>query len=136
MKVEDRMIRQVVTLREEATLREALLTMQKHHLRHVPIVEGDALVGILTDRDLKRATPSPFSGADRETFERVVDTMRVSQIMTRNPYTVTPSTPLRDAVKILHDRKYGALPVVEGDRLVGILTATDLLKDLHDLLPD
>lgn len=136
MKVADRMIKQVVTLGEDNSLREALIAFQKHHIRHVPIVQGGRLVGILTDRDLKRATPSPFSGADRDTFERVVDTIRVGQIMTRNPFTVTPSTPLRDAVKVLHDRKFGALPVVEGDRLVGIITATDMLKDLYELLQD
>jgi CBS domain-containing protein len=56
--------------------------------------------------------------------------------MTRNPFTVTPSTPLKDAVKALHDTKFGALPVVEGGNLVGLLTATDMLKDLFDLLPD
>jgi len=136
MKVADRMIKDVVTLGENATLRDALLAVQKNHIRHVPIVDGGKLVGIVTDRDLKRATPSPFSGADRETFERVVDSTRVGQIMTRNPYTVTPSTPLRDAVKVLHDRKFGALPVVDGDRLVGILTATDMLQDLYELLQD
>jgi acetoin utilization protein AcuB len=56
--------------------------------------------------------------------------------MTRNPFAVTPSTSLRDAVKVLHDRKYGAVPVVEQDRLVGILTATDMLLDLYNLLPE
>jgi CBS domain-containing protein len=136
MNVADRMIRQVITLSEHNTLRDALIAFQKHRIRHVPIVSGDRLVGMLTDRDLKRATPSPFSGADRETFEKIVDTTLVGQIMTRNPFTVTPSTPLRDAVKVLHDRKFGALPVVEGDRLVGILSATDMLKDLYDRLQD
>jgi len=136
MTVADRMIKQVVTLTEDTTLRDALIAVQKHHIRHVPIVKDGALVGILTDRDLKRATPSPFAGADRDTFERVVDSIRVGQIMTRNPFTVTPSTSIRDAVKVLHDRKFGALPVVEGTRLVGILTATDMLLDLYNLLQD
>ncbi len=136
MKVADRMIRQVVTLTENDTLRDALIAVQKHHIRHIPVVQGERLVGLITDRDLKRATPSPFSGADSETYERVAESTRLGQIMTRQPFTVTPSTPLRDAVKILHDRKFGALPVVEGERLVGIITATDMLKDLYDLLPD
>ena len=136
MTVGERMIKQVVTLAEGTTLRDALIVFQKHHIRHVPVVKEGVLIGMLTDRDLKRATPSPFAGADRETFERVVDSIRVGQIMTRNPFTVTPSTPLRDAVKVLHDRKYGALPVVEGDRLVGIVTATDMLQDLYNLLQD
>ena len=136
MKVAERMVRDVVTLDEGATLRDAFLLFQKNHLRHAPVVKGGRLVGMVTDRDMRRAMPSPFAVADVETFDRVVDTTRVSQVMTRNPFAVTPSTPLKDAVRVLFTRKFGALPVVEGDRLVGILTVTDLLQDLYDLLPD
>jgi len=136
MRVAERMVREVITLEESQPLRDALLAFQKHRVRHIPVLDSGRLVGILTDRDVRRATPSPFSGADQETFERVVDSTRIGQIMTRNPYSVTPSTPLKEAVKVLHDRKYGALPVVEGGRLVGLLTATDMLMDLYNLLPD
>jgi acetoin utilization protein AcuB len=136
MKVADRMVHDVVTLEEGQTLREALTTFQRHHIRHIPVVREGKLVGILTDRDVKRATPSPIAGAHMEDYDKVIDSTLISQIMTRNPYTVTPSTPLRDAVKLLHDRKNGALPVVEGDRLVGLITATDMLMDLYRLLPE
>jgi acetoin utilization protein AcuB len=136
MTVADRMVKNVITLEEGMTLREALLLFQRHHVRHVPVVRNGALVGMVTDRDMKRATPSPFAGADLETFERVVDGTRIGQIMTRNPFAVTASTPLRDAVKVLQTRKFGALPVVDGERLIGLLTVTDLLQDLYDLLPE
>jgi acetoin utilization protein AcuB len=130
------MVRNVIALQADQRLREALLIMRKNSIRHLPVLEEEKLVGILTDRDVNRATPSAMSGADLETFNRIVDSTLVSQVMTRNPYAVTPSTPLKDAVKVLHDRKYGALPVVEGGRLVGIITVMDLLKDFMVLLPE
>lgn len=136
MTVGDRMVRNVIALQAGQHLREALLVMRKNSIRHLPVLEEGKLVGILTDRDVTRATPSAMSGADLETFNNVVDSTLIKQVMTRNPYAVTPSTPLRDAVKVLHDRKYGALPVVEGGRLVGIITVMDLLKDFMVLLPE
>jgi len=134
--VADRMVRKVIALQETQSVREALLTVQRHQIRHLPVLRNGELVGMVTDRDLKRATPSPVSGADMETFDRVVDSTPVSQIMTRNPFTVTPSTRLKDAVKVLHDRKFGAIPVTDGNKLVGLITATDMLLHLYNLLPD
>lgn len=136
MTVADRMVRKVIALQETQSVREALLTVQRHQIRHLPVLRNGELVGMVTDRDLKRATPSPVSGADMETFDRVVDSTPVSQIMTRNPFTVTPSTRLKDAVKVLHDRKFGAIPVTDGNKLVGLITATDMLLHLYNLLPD
>ncbi|HET9481781.1 MAG TPA: CBS domain-containing protein, partial [Candidatus Polarisedimenticolia bacterium] len=60
----------------------------------------------------------------------------VGQVMTRNPYTVTPSTTIKDAVKVIIDHKFGALPVVEGDALVGIITEIDLLRAFYELLEE
>ena len=134
--VEDLMTRRVVTVTEAASLREALALLQRHRIRHIPVVEGEMIVGILTDRDVKRATPSLLSGVSQEDYDRVLAQTHVSQVMTRNPFSVTPSTSLKDATKLLADRKYGALPVVEGDRLVGILTNTDLLRAFYESLED
>lgn len=136
MTVEDRMTRKVLTLRPEQTLREALSLQQRHRIRHVPVVEGERVVGILTDRDIKRATPSLLSGVDQHQYDRVLNETPVSHVMTRNPFTVTPSTPLKDALKVLIDRKFGALPVTEGERLVGIITDIDLLRAFHEMLED
>jgi len=134
--VEERMTRQVVTLTEQASLRDALALLQRHRIRHIPVVEGERIVGILTDRDVKRATPSLLSGVSQEDYDRVLAQTHVSQVMTRNPFSVTPSTSLKDATKLLAERKYGALPVVEGERLVGILTNTDLLRAFYESLED
>jgi len=134
--VEQHMTRPVMTLAEEQSLRDAIALMQRHRIRHVPVVTSDRVVGILTDRDVKRATPSLLTGVSQEEFDRVLNETHVGQVMTRNPFTVTPSTSLRDAVKILLDRRFNAVPVVEAGRLVGILTATDLLRTLHEMLEE
>jgi CBS domain-containing protein len=120
--VEQRMTRPVITLAEGQSLREAIAVMQRHRIRHLPVVAEDRLVGILTDRDVKRATPSLLSGVSQEEFDRVLKETPVGHVMTRNPFTVTPSTPLRDAVKVLVDRRFSALPVVESGRRVGIVS--------------
>jgi len=136
MKVEERMTRKLVTLSEDQTLRDAIAVMQRHRIRHLPVVAAGRLLGIVTDRDVKRATPSLLSGVDQQQFDHVLSTTRVSQVMTRNPYTVTPSTPMKDAVKVVIDKRFGALPVVEADKIVGILTSTDMLRALHELLDE
>ena len=136
MTVDQFMTREVETLTEEGTLREAIVLFQKHRIRHLPIVRGRSIVGIVTDRDLKRASPSLLSGVSQPEFDRVLNETRLAQVMTRNPFTVTPSTRLKDAVKILLDNKYSCLPVVEGDKLVGIITETDLLRAFHGMLED
>lgn len=136
MTVEQRMTRNVVTLAPDQTLRDAIALMQRHRIRHFPVIEGRRIVGILTDRDVKRATPSLLSGVDQQQFDKVLSSTRIGQVMTRNPFTITPSTPLRDAIKVVMDRKFGALPVVESDNLVGIITSTDLLRAFYEMLDE
>jgi CBS domain-containing protein len=136
MTVADRMTRDVLTLNEDEALRDAIALMQRNRIRHVPVIGDDRIVGILTDRDLKRATPSLLSGIDQKQYDKVLSETRVGQVMTRNPYTVTPSMPLRDAAKVLVDRKFGALPVVENGRLVGIITGIDMLRAFYEMLED
>ena len=134
--VEQRMTRPVITLAEGQSLREAIAVMQRHRIRHLPVVAEDRLLGILTDRDVKRATPSLLSGVSQEEFDRVLKETAVGHVMTRNPFSVSPSTPLRDAVKLLVDRRFSALPVVESGRLVGIVSGTDMLRALLEMLED
>ena len=129
------MSRSVVTLAPEQTLREAINLLQSEHVRHMPVVGDAGVVGIVTDRDVKRATPSLLSGIDRSEYERVLETTTVVHFMTRDPLTVTPKSQLKAAVQIFIDRKVGALPVVEEGRLVGILTDIDILRVVHDMLP-
>ena len=136
MKIAEVMSRSVVTLQPEQTLRDAVELLRSKHIRHLPVVEDGRLIGIVTDRDVKRATPSLLSGVDRDEYDRVLDETKIGQIMTREPMTVTPESELKAAVKIFIDRKVGALPVVSGSQLVGIITEIDLLRVFHNMLKD
>jgi CBS domain-containing protein len=136
MMIEEVMTRSVVALTPEQTLRDAVDLFRSKKIRHLPVVQDSRLIGIVTDRDVKRATPSLLSGVDRDSYDRVLDDTKVSQIMTRDPMTVTPDTPLKSAVKIFIERKVGALPVVADGALVGIVTQIDLLRVLYARLTD
>ena len=126
--VRDYMVSKVETLTPDDSMDAAVVLVRSRRIRHIPIVESGTLVGIVTDRDLKRAMPSPLTGADQATYELVAETTTVRQIMTRSPTTIAPDAPLREAVRILCDKKFGALPVVADGALVGIITETDLLR--------
>jgi acetoin utilization protein AcuB len=136
MVVEDVMTRDVVTLTPEHTLRDAIDLLRSKRIRHLPIVEAQKLVGIVTDRDVKRATPSVIAGVDRDEYDNSLLTIKVSQLMTREPITVPRQSALKAAVEIFINRKVGALPVVDEGHLVGILTEIDILRVAYDLLPD
>jgi acetoin utilization protein AcuB len=125
----------VVTIEPDATLRQALNLMRSKRVRQLPVVDNDELVGIITDRDTKRATPSALSG-DREEYDRVLDQTSVSQFMTREPMTTTPDTPLKAVVRIFITQKVGSLPVVSNARVVGIVTQIDALRAFYNTLKD
>ncbi len=124
----------VKSLPQDASLLDAALALRSTGFRHLPIVEGDRLVGIITDRDIHRFAPSLLSKITQEEYNAVFESTPLERVMTRNPRTVTPSTPLREAAAILHDKKLGCLPVVENERLVGILTVNDMLGALLGFL--
>ena len=124
----------VVTVTPAQTLREAGDLLRSKHIRQLPVVEDGRLIGIITDRDLKRAMPSVLSGIDREEYDRILDDTRVAQFMTREPMTLTPDTPLKAAVRIFITQKIGALPIVDNSRLVGIVTQIDALRAFYDVL--
>ena len=91
------------------------------------------LVGLLAEGDLKRAEPSTLSES-QEDFNRVMEQTQISRIMIQNPVTTTAATPLLEAAKLLYVTKYGALPVVDDGRVVGILTDNDLIGALVRVL--
>ncbi len=115
------------SIARDAHLLDAALTLRSTGFRHLPIVDGDRLVGIISDRDVQRLAPSLLSNITQDEYNAVFENTPLERVMTRDPLTVTPTTPLHKAAAILHGRKLGCLPVVEDGRLVGILTVTDLL---------
>ena len=131
--VRDYMTPDPVTLEPEDSLMSALEVMRLRGLRRIPVVLGGVLVGLLVEGDLKRAEPSTLTDS-QEDFNRVMENTTIARIMVQDPVTVTTSQPLVDAVEILYNTKYGALPVMEEGRVVGILTDNDLLRALIDRL--
>ena len=120
----------VKSIQRDATLLDAVLLLRSTGFRHLPIVDGDRLVGIISERDLYRVAPSLLVNMAAVEYNAVFENTPLDRVMTRNPVTVTPTTPLREAATILHKQKLGCLPVVENGHLVGILTVTDLLAVL------
>jgi acetoin utilization protein AcuB len=137
MVIEDVMSRSVVTLQPQQTLRDAIDLLRSKHIRHLPVVEGGKLVGIVSDRDVKRTTPSLVGGIERDEYDEALDTTKVSRFMTRDPITVSPGTSLKAAVAIFIEKKVGALPVIGADAVLeGIVTEIDLLRVFHGMLSD
>ncbi|MBX7187130.1 MAG: CBS domain-containing protein [Vicinamibacteria bacterium] len=134
LKVRDVMTPNPMTLSPEESLMEALQMMRLRKIRRVPVVSAAGkLVGLLTEGDLKRAEPSTLSDTQEE-FTAVMEGTQVNRIMIQNLVTARPDMPLIDAARTLFKNKYGALPVLEGEKLVGILTDHDLIGALVKVL--
>jgi len=136
LKVRDRMTTDVITVKASEPIRRAWGLVIDKKLRRFPVVEGDTLVGIVTDRDLRDATASSVVLIEKQYHDFLLDTVLVESIMTTNPRTVTPDVSLKEAAKLIREMKVGGLPVVEEDRLAGIITETDLISALIEVLPD
>jgi CBS domain-containing protein len=133
--VRDYMMSALTTISQESSLLDAAMTMRRSSIRHLPIVEGEKLVGIITERDVLRCSPSLLGEITQDEYNAIFENTPITRVMTRDPISVAPDSPVRDAVALMIDRKMGCLPVVEGERLVGILTRSDLLNVLMNLLP-
>ena len=133
--VSARMIRNVITLSPDDALRTVVELELQKKIRHFPVVDAAGkLLGIVTDRDLKRALPSPLVAIDEDERERILDETKVSRIMTRDPVSVGPGTPIAEAVRLLLQKRVTGLPVVENGKLCGIFTAVDALNALLEKL--
>ncbi len=116
------------------SIRTAIQRMRERQCRRLPVIENGLVVGIVSDRDLRRATNSPLVLRERWYDEFMLDHVQVSACMTAKPVTVTPGTPIVDAAKLMRDKKFGGLPVVVEGRLAGIVTETELLNYLIQTL--
>ena len=123
-----------VTVTPRNAIRTAINLMREGGYRRLPVVDRGRLVGIITDRDLRRAANSPFVVREQWYDNFILDHIEVGSCMTPNPLTIEPNAPIADAARLMRNHKIGGLPVVTDGQLVGIITETDLLDFLIGLL--
>ena len=134
MLVKNHMSRDPVAASPDHTLATALRLTRENRIRHLPVVSGGKLVGIISDRDIRLALPSPLS-ADALERQEFLDRTAVAEVMTREVITVGAADTVEDAAKTLYRHRIGAVPVVDAhDRLLGILTETDILHAFVEIL--
>ena len=135
LRVADCMTRGAATIHSDALARGAADMMRTRRIRHLPVVDREqGLVGIVTDRDLRQVLFDPNMRARAGQVADVLKTVTVRDVMTWAVITVRPEMPLSEAARLMHERKIGALPVVEHGRVVGILSESDVLKTLTQAL--
>jgi len=135
MLVRERMSTKPVTIKADMSITEALRVMRQNQVRRLPVLDNeDRMVGIVSEKDLLYASPSPATSLSIYEMHYLLSRLRVTELMTTDVITVAPDTPLEEAARIMADNKIGGLPVMEEGRLVGIITETDIFKVFLELL--
>lgn len=126
--VSEIMSKDLVTLTPNQSLEEAEKLFKDHNIRHVPIVEGDRLVGVLSHTDLLRISFSELDEENETVVPVVYDMYTIPQVMTKELVSVGIDATIKETVEILSKQSFHSLPVVDNEKLVGIITTTDLLN--------
>jgi len=135
MLVRERMSRHPITVRPDTSLYDALRLMREEHVRRLPVLDkASKLVGIVLEKDLLYASPSPATSLSVYEMNYLTAKVKVSELMTRNVITVDENTPLEEAARIMADNSIGGLPVMRDSQLVGMITESDLFKIFLELL--
>lgn len=134
MLVGERMSHPVITVRPDMPIADALNMMKREHIRRAPVIKDGKLVGIVSDKDLLNASPSPATSLSVWEMNYLLSKINIKDVMTKEVLTVTEDTPIEEAARIMADNKIGGLPVVRNDNVVGIITETDLFKIFLELM--
>jgi len=135
MLVRDRMTRHPITIREDASVDEALRLMHEERIRRLPVIDKHGhMVGIVSELDLLKVSPSPATSLSIYEIPYLLAKIKMKDVMTRDVITVTEDTPLEEAARIMADNKIGGLPVMREGKLVGIITETDMFKIFLEML--
>ena len=111
------MTRQIVAIAPDKRVGQALKLMQKHQIRHLPVMAHDRMVGWITSRDLREVL-----------LASMLEDIKVGDVMVQAPLTVTSDTEVEEAARLIHEHRIGGMPVMEGDKLVGVITMMDLIS--------
>ena len=135
MLVQERMSRDPITIPAGTAITDALRVMRQNQVRRLPVLDdAGKLIGMVSEKDLLYASPSPATSLSIYEMHYMLTRLEVDEVMTTDLITISPDTLLEEAARIMADNKIGGLPVVQGDRLVGIITETDIFKVFLELL--
>jgi len=134
MRVREWMSPHLITAAPTTPVAEAREVMRRKRIRHLVVMEGEHLAGIITDRDIRLNLPSPASSLSVWEVNYLLAKLTVGRVMSRSVITIDPDRPIAEAVDLMLEHKIGALPVTEGTRVVGIITETDLLRAFARML--
>jgi acetoin utilization protein AcuB len=134
MLVEKRMKPDPITVGPQDSFRHAMNLIRQRGIRHLPVVEGGRLVGIVTDRDIRQASPSSATSLEMHELHYLLEKLKVCDVMTTNVITVAPETPIDEAARLMLQHRIGSLPVLRGKDLVGIITETDMLQAFVEVM--
>lgn len=127
------MTKNPLTVDENASLSEAINILKQNKIRRLPVLKNGKLVGLISDRDLKEASPSKATSLDIWELHYLMSQVKVKTIMTKKVITVRPDNSLEHAAVLMFDNKIGGLPVLENDQLIGILTEQDVFRALINI---
>jgi len=134
LRARDVMTPRPVTVSPETPLSDVHSLMETRGIVHFPVVEGERLVALLSERDLRDAMPSVLTVEDKEARRRFLRVTRVSQVAQKTPPVGAPDLPLLDVISRMRGHRAGALPIVDGGRCVGIISSGDLITLLERVL--
>jgi acetoin utilization protein AcuB len=134
MRIRDIMSTNVVAVSEDTSIHDARKIMKAHKIRRLPVLKKDKLVGLVTERMLLEASPSPATALSIHELHYLLAKMTVKDIMVRNPFTISPDMPAEDALQLGQEKGFGAFPVVENGKLVGIATESDIVRIMTKIL--
>ncbi|MEN8124968.1 MAG: CBS domain-containing protein [Bacteroidota bacterium] len=127
------MTKEVVTLTPTDTLYTAEKRLKTNHIRHIPVIEDDKLIGLISLSDLKRVSFIDAYSKEGTEDTPVYNLLTIKDMMIKNPVTVSPDSTILEVSKLLASKEFHSLPVVEDGKLIGIVTTTDLLHFFIDL---
>lgn len=134
MFVKDYMTPNPITVSPEDNFPQAISAIRKRKIRHLPVLEGDKLVGIIVEKDLLSNQPSPATVLSIYEIYSLLETLRVRQIMSHPVIAVEGDCPIEEAARIMVEKKISCLPVMDGKNLIGIITETDVFRVLVEVL--
>lgn len=134
MLVGKRMRFPVITVAPDMPIIEALNLMKRERIRRTPVVKDGRLVGIVSDKDLLNASPSPVTSLSVWEMNYLLSKITVKDVMTKEVLSIGEDTPIEEAARIMADNKIGGLPVMRGEQVVGIITETDIFKIFLELM--